>query len=93
MDKTIVDSISDPIMHIVRNSMDHGIEETTEARIAAGKDPTGEITLSASHTGSEVVIRDQGRRPGRDPRCRLLKKAMRTGSSLPRYDYFQARKS
>ena len=56
VDKTIVDSIQDPIMHIVRNSMDHGIEETKEERIATGKDPQGEIILSASHTSSEVVI-------------------------------------
>ena len=39
VDKTIVDSIGDPLMHIVRNSMDHGIEDTEEERIAAGKDP------------------------------------------------------
>ncbi|MEY8356473.1 chemotaxis protein CheA [Lachnospiraceae bacterium 54-53] len=56
VDKSIVDSIGDPIMHIVRNSMDHGIEETAEARIAVGKDPQGEITLSASHTTNEVII-------------------------------------
>ena len=41
VDKTIVDNIQDPIMHIVRNSMDHGIEETAQERIAAGKDPQG----------------------------------------------------
>ena len=45
-----------PIMHIVRNSMDHGIEPTVEERIAAGKDPQAEIVLSAAHTGSEVII-------------------------------------
>ena len=56
VDKTIIDSIQDPIMHIVRNSMDHGIEETKEERLAAGKDPQGELILSASHTSSEVVI-------------------------------------
>lgn len=63
VDKTIVDSISDPIMHIVRNSMDHGIEETPQDRIDAGKDPVGEIVLSARHTGSEVIIEtwDDGR--------------------------------
>ena len=38
VDKTIVDNIQDPIMHIVRNSMDHGIEETAQERIAAGKE-------------------------------------------------------
>jgi len=63
VDKTIVDSIGDPIMHMVRNAMDHGIEETAEDRIAAGKDTTGTITLSAHHTGSEVIItiEDDGR--------------------------------
>ena len=63
VDKTIVDSIGDPIMHIVRNSMDHGLEETADERIAAGKDPVGEITLSARDTGSEVIIEisDDGR--------------------------------
>ena len=47
VDKTVVDSIGDPIMHIVRNSMDHGVETTAEERIAAGKDPQAEIILSA----------------------------------------------
>lgn len=78
VDKTIVDSIQDPIMHIVRNSMDHGIEETKEERIAAGKDPQGEITLSASHTSSEVVISIADDGYGMDPE-RLLKKAKEKG--------------
>lgn len=56
VDKTIVDNIGDPIMHMVRNSMDHGLEKTQEERIAKGKDPQGTITLQAQHTGSEVVI-------------------------------------
>lgn len=56
VDKGILDGIGDPIMHIVRNSMDHGIEETTEERIAAGKRPQGKIILSAQHTGSEIII-------------------------------------
>ena len=56
VDKTIVDSLQDPLMHIVRNSMDHGIEATKEERIAAGKDAQGELILSASHTSSEVII-------------------------------------
>ena len=78
VDKTIVDSIQDPIMHIVRNSMDHGIEETKEERIAAGKDPQGEIILSASHTSSEVVITVADDGYGMDP-DRLLKKAREKG--------------
>ncbi len=57
VDKTIVDTIGDPIMHLVRNAMDHGIEKTAAERIAAGKSAQGNITLSAEHTGSEVVIK------------------------------------
>lgn len=56
VDKTIVDSIGDPIMHMVRNSMDHGLEASEADRIALGKDPQGEIVLMAQHTGSEVLI-------------------------------------
>lgn len=78
VDKTIVDSIQDPIMHIVRNSMDHGIEETQQERIAAGKNPQGEIILSASHTSSEVVISIADDGYGMDP-DRLLKKAREKG--------------
>lgn len=78
VDKTIVDSIQDPIMHIVRNSMDHGIEETKEERIAAGKDPQGEIILSASHTSSEVVISVSDDGYGMDPH-KLLAKAKEKG--------------
>ncbi|MDR2023958.1 MAG: chemotaxis protein CheA [Hungatella sp.] len=78
VDKSIVDSIGDPIMHIVRNSMDHGIEETAEERIAAGKDPQGEIILSASHTTNEVIISisDDGR--GVNP-AGVLAKAKKNG--------------
>ena len=78
VDKSIVDSIGDPIMHIVRNSMDHGIEENVEDRIAAGKDPQGTITLSAAHTGSEVIItvRDDGQ--GVNPEG-VLAKARKNG--------------
>lgn len=78
VDKTIVDSIQDPIMHIVRNSMDHGIEETVEERIAAGKDPQGEIILSASHTSSEVVIAVSDDGYGMDP-YKLMAKAREKG--------------
>lgn len=78
VDKTIVDSIQDPIMHIVRNSMDHGIEETEQERIKAGKDPQGEIILSASHTSSEVVITVTDDGYGMDP-AKLLAKAKEKG--------------
>ncbi|MDE7221256.1 MAG: chemotaxis protein CheW, partial [Oscillospiraceae bacterium] len=86
VDKTIVDGISDPIMHIVRNSMDHGLEEHQEERVAAGKDPVGEIILSARHTGSEVIIEitDDGR--GADTQA-ILNKAIRQGLADPDREY------
>ena len=86
VDKTIVDSIGDPIMHIVRNSMDHGIEEDVQQRIDAGKDPVGEIVLSARHTGSEVIIeiRDDGQGVNYDA---VLSKAIRNGLAQPDVEY------
>ena len=86
VDKTIVDSISDPIMHIVRNSMDHGIEEHAEERIAAGKNPVGKIILSARHTGGEVIIEviDDGRGADDDA---ILGKALRQGLAQPGVEY------
>jgi len=62
IDKTIVDGISDPIMHLVRNAMDHGIE-SEEERINKGKNPKGTIKLSASNTGGEIhiTVEDDGK--------------------------------
>ena len=78
VDKTIVDSLQDPLMHIVRNSMDHGIETTKEERIAAGKDAQGELILSASHTSSEVIITVEDDGCGMNPE-KLLDKAEEKG--------------
>lgn len=77
VDKTIVDSIGDPIMHLVRNAMDHGIE-TKEERIANGKSESGKITLSAENTGGEILVsvRDDGK--GFD-RVKILEKARDRG--------------
>ncbi len=88
VDKTIVDSISDPIMHIVRNSMDHGLEENEADRIAAGKDPVGEVILSARHTGSEVIIEIKDDGQGVDTQA-VLNKAIRQGLAAPEHDYSQ----
>src|SRR4029077_18330621 len=62
LDKTILEQLSDPLTHLVRNSVDHGIE-TPEERVAKGKPPTGRITLSAAHEEGQVriEIRDDGR--------------------------------
>lgn len=86
VDKTIVDSLGDPLMHIVRNSMDHGLEETEAERIAVGKDPVGEVTLTARDTGSEVIIEitDDGRGVNCDS---VLKKAIKNGLANPDVEY------
>jgi two-component system chemotaxis sensor kinase CheA len=55
LDKTVIDQLSDPLMHLIRNSMDHGIEPP-ESRQAAGKRPTAAIQLSARHSGANVLI-------------------------------------
>ena len=55
LDKTVMEKISDPMVHLVRNSLDHGLE-TVEKRIAAGKDPVGKVTLNAFHQGGNIVI-------------------------------------
>lgn len=62
VDKTVVELISDPLVHLVRNSLDHGIE-TPEERLAAGKSEVGTVTLEAYHRGGNIVIevRDDGR--------------------------------
>jgi two-component system chemotaxis sensor kinase CheA len=62
LDKTVIDQLNDPLVHLIRNSMDHGVE-TPEARRAAGKLPRARIQLSALHSGAHVLIRvqDDGR--------------------------------
>ena len=86
VDKTIVDSIGDPIMHMVRNSMDHGIEENVQDRIDAGKDPVGEILLSAQDTGSEVIIQISDDGAGVNDEA-VLAKAIRNGIASPDVEY------
>jgi two-component system chemotaxis sensor kinase CheA len=55
LDKGLIEKISDPLTHLVRNSLDHGIESPDE-RVARGKDPQGTITLRAAHQGGNIVI-------------------------------------
>jgi len=66
LDRTVIEEIGDPLVHMIRNSADHGIEPATD-RVAAGKPPAGTIALKAFHQGGFVVIRiaDDGR--GLDP--------------------------
>jgi two-component system chemotaxis sensor kinase CheA len=62
LDRTVVDALGDPLVHLVRNAIDHGLEPAAE-RIAAGKPPSGVLKVSARHAGGGVVItvRDDGR--------------------------------
>ena len=87
VDKSIIDQLNDPLMHMVRNSMDHGIEENVEDRIAAGKSPKGKITLSAYNTSGEVIIVVADDGGGIDPE-KVLAKAERNGIlSRPASEY------
>ncbi|HPX89654.1 MAG TPA: Hpt domain-containing protein, partial [Methylophilaceae bacterium] len=80
LDKGLIERIVDPLTHLVRNSVDHGIE-TPEKRRAAGKSETGTLTLSASHKGGSIVIEvtDDGAGLNRD---KLLAKAAKNGLSV-----------
>lgn len=55
VDKNLIEEINDPLVHIIRNSVDHGVEKP-EVRIAAGKSPKGTVTLSAEQLGNNIVI-------------------------------------
>jgi len=77
LDKGLVEKITDPLTHLVRNSCDHGVEMPEERR-RAGKPETGTITLSAAHQGGSIVIevRDDGRGMSRE---KILSKARQRG--------------
>jgi two-component system chemotaxis sensor kinase CheA len=77
LDRTVVDALGDPLVHLVRNSLDHGLE-SAEDREAAGKPATGTLEISARHAGGSVLIsvRDDGR--GIDP-AHVARKAAERG--------------
>ncbi len=77
LDRTVVDALGDPLVHLVRNSLDHGIEPPEE-RLAAGKPRVGRLEIAARHEGRSVVIsvRDDGR--GLDPAL-IARKAVANG--------------
>ncbi|QKV54480.1 chemotaxis protein CheW [Comamonas antarctica] len=91
LDKGLVEKITDPLTHLVRNSVDHGIETPAE-RLAAGKSEHGTLTLAASHQGSSIVIevRDDGRGMNRE---KILAKARERGldvsDQMPDADVWQ----
>ncbi len=80
LDKGLIEKITDPLTHLVRNAADHGIEQP-EDRIAAGKPPQGTVTLAAAHQGGSIVIevRDDGRGLNRG---KLLRKAAERGLAV-----------
>lgn len=63
LDRNMVEAIGDPLIHMVRNALDHGLEPNAEERLAAGKSAAGQISLKAYHMGSQIVIEltDDGR--------------------------------
>jgi two-component system chemotaxis sensor kinase CheA len=78
LDRNVVEMISDPLVHMVRNSLDHGLEATAAERVAAGKPASGTIALKAYHMGSNIVIElsDDGRGLNE---AKILKKAKENG--------------
>ncbi len=81
LDKTIIEAIKDPLTHIVRNSCDHGIEQS-DARAKAGKPLQGKLMLRAFHEGGNVVIEIADDGAGIDPQ-RVKRKAIEKGLLLP----------
>ncbi|SNY67676.1 chemotaxis protein CheA [Enterobacter sp. CC120223-11] len=80
LDKSLIEQIIDPLTHLVRNSLDHGIE-AKDARVAKGKSPVGNLTLSAEHHGGNIVIEvsDDGAGLNRE---KILAKARSQGMSV-----------
>lgn len=78
VDKSIVDSLQDPLMHLVRNCMDHGIEENVQDRIDLGKPAKGTLKLSAQNSSGEVIITVSDDGAGIDP-DKIMEKARRQG--------------
>lgn len=81
VDKTILECLSDPLMHLVRNSCDHGLGAPSE-RSKAGKEPTGTVSVSAHQDGGQIVIRVQDDGRGIDPQ-RVGQKAVENGVCRP----------
>ncbi|GIP56527.1 chemotaxis protein CheA [Paenibacillus woosongensis] len=77
LDRTVIDEIGDPLVHLLRNAVDHGIELTAQ-RIAAGKPETGTVQLRAFHSGNHVFIEIEDDGGGID-RDKILNKALKNG--------------
>jgi len=92
LDRNVVEEIGDPLVHMIRNALDHGLESTAE-RIVAGKSETGQISLKAYHRGGSVVIELSDDGGGIDPE-RVFQKAVANGivpedESLPEAEIYK----
>lgn len=81
LDKSVVEVIGDPLVHLIRNSVDHGLE-TEEARVAAGKTPIGKVFLRAYHRGNSVAIEVEDEGKGIDP-AKMREVGIRKGLVTP----------
>ncbi len=92
LDKTIIERLADPLLHLIRNAIDHGLEHPS-ARVKAGKSPQGKLRLSARHTGAEVAISISDDGAGLNAE-RIRAKAeeaglIQAGNMLPESELFQ----
>jgi two-component system chemotaxis sensor kinase CheA len=92
LDRTVIEALGDPIVHLVRNSLDHGLE-SPEQRIAAGKPAAGTLEISARHAGGNVVItvRDDGRGIAPDKvAAKAVERGLIPAEAAPSVDVAQA---
>ncbi len=88
LDRTVIDEIGDPLVHLLRNSIDHGVEHADD-RKAQGKDPVGEVRLVARHEGNNVLIEVGDNGKGIDPeviRKKAIEKGMITAQEAEKMD-------
>jgi two-component system chemotaxis sensor kinase CheA len=92
LDKTVIEQLNDPLVHLIRNAIDHGIEDP-DVRVAAGKPREGHILLAARHAGTEVLItvKDDGRGLDRERiRARAVERGLLpAGTEIPDNELFQ----
>ncbi|HWQ62176.1 MAG TPA: chemotaxis protein CheA, partial [Negativicutes bacterium] len=92
LDRTVIDEIGDPLVHLLRNAIDHGVEEPAE-REAKGKNPVGEVRLIARHEGNNVIIMVEDDGAGVNPeviRQKAVEKGMITAAEAEKMDNAEA---
>lgn len=88
LDRTVIDEIGDPLVHLIRNSLDHGVELPNE-RVAKGKSPVGEVGLIARHEGNNVIIIVEDDGKGINPdflRAKVVQKGLLTQDDVDKMD-------